>query len=222
MTGTVSQSRAAPRSPLARSDRRESCEAWPADLAYRCLPRQSIQGKHYTLSALRPRDVEVIRTWRNAQTDVLRQASPISPEDQRSYFEDTIRPSYLEEKPDLILFSLLAETELVAYAGLTHIDWHAARAELSFLVPPQRARDPLRYAQIFSETLELIAEVAFGDLKMNRIFAETFDTRGAHIAILESMGYRQEGRMRQHVSVEGELVDSLIHAHLREDWIHER
>ncbi len=195
---------------------RSSAEAPPASHA--CLPGPPLRLDTHSVCPLREQDIEAIRVWRNTQIDVLRQAAPITPDEQQRYFDEVVRPTFRERRPKIILLSLLRSHICVGYCGLTNLDWVAGRAEISFLLDPMRARDPRIYREDMSACLELLSHTAFERLGLNRLFAETFDIRPNHIAILEAHGYEQEGRMREHVTVRGARVDALIHGMLASDW----
>jgi RimJ/RimL family protein N-acetyltransferase len=151
-----------------------------------------------------------VRTWRNAQIDVLRQSVPLSVADQDQYFSGTIRPQLDELRPAQILFALLEREHLIGYGGLVHISWEHLRAEMSFLVDPERASGSA-YPQdlaVFSKLMERAA----GDLGLHRLTVETFAGRVEHIKALEQAGFALEGRLRDHVRTDSGYQDSLIHA----------
>lgn len=178
---------------------------------YRCLSARTFGEGAYALRAVQPGDVEPIRLWRNAQLDVLRQARPISPEDQQAYFNEWMFPDYDRQNPRNILLTYLESDTPIGYGGLVHIEWEHARAEISFLLEPQLARDPARYHGLFETFLRLIRQVAFDDLKLHRLFTETYAFRDEHIATLERSGFFREGTLRDHVIVNDEPMDSIIH-----------
>jgi len=169
----------------------------------------------YAVRSIAREDMEPIRRWRNAQMDVLRQPAEISPAEQERYFELAIEPTFKQQRPRQILLTLLEDGEPVGYGGLTNLDWDARRAELSFLVAPERAADPDVYERDFRAFLELAVDgVALRDLNLHRVFAETYDVRPHHVSILESFGFVPEGRMRDHVRVGDRYVDSLLHGYV--------
>lgn len=173
----------------------------------------------YQLVPIRLADREAIRQWRNAQLDVLRQATPLTAEQQDHYFQQVVAPLFEQPQPGQLLFSLLHRGELVAYGGLVHIAWADRRAEVSFLTDPQRGQDPATYRADFRAHLHLLGQVAFAELKFNRLFTETYDIRPAHVAILEEAGFQLEGRLRQHIQLAtGTFVDSLFHGQLIADY----
>jgi len=186
---------------------------------YRPLPHPAYTYQDYRLTPIRYEDREAIRSWRNAQLQVLRQAAPLTAEQQDQYFQKVVLPLFEQEKPGQLLFSLLHREQLVAYGGLVHISWLDGRAEVSFLADPARVADAATYRQDFLAHLRLLGQVAFDDLKLNRLFTETYDIRPAHVAILEEAGFRLEGRLRQHVRPTPDtFADSLMHGQLAADY----
>ena len=162
-------------------------------------------------------DVELIRHWRNAQMDVLRQTSPIGFEQQQAYFANSIWPTLEQAQPTNILVTYHRDGRPIGYGGLVHVAWEHLRAEVSFLLAPELAADRASYAECFSVYLALIKQLGFSALGFQRLFTETYAMRTDHIAILERNGFVREGRMRRHVGIDGEFVDSLIHGCLRDN-----
>ncbi|PSR52455.1 ribosomal-protein-serine acetyltransferase [Adhaeribacter arboris] len=183
---------------------------------YQALAKESYHFEGYSIVALRERDIYLIKDWRNSQLTVLRQKTPLTNTDQENYYRRAVLPTFTQEQPKIILFSFLQNETCIGYGGLTNIDWESRRIELSFLVDPAIYQDQKRYHLSFSAFITLIKQVTFEDLKFNRIFTETYDIRPYHIAILEQNGFRFEGRMRQHVVIDQQLVDSLLHGFLKE------
>jgi RimJ/RimL family protein N-acetyltransferase len=183
---------------------------------YQCLQINEYRYEEYSLVAIREQDIMLIKEWRNAQIAILRQKELLNDEGQRRYFKQVIWPSFELDKPEQLLFSFLKNNELIGYGGIVHTNWIDKRGEVSFLVDPIRANDPAIYHQDYLTYLRLLKQVAYLGLQFNRLFAETFDIRPRHIGILEEAGFRLEGRMKQHVYIDGRFVDSLIHGHLKE------
>lgn len=183
---------------------------------YKCLKQQIVELDGYALVPIREEDIFLIKKWRNEQIDVLRQKRPLTDEDQRRYYETQIRPSFRQEEPDMVLFSYLKDGRCIGYGGLTHIDWEARRAELSFLLDTERTRDLEPYMYEFTVYLTMLKKIAFEQLGLQRIFSETFDIRPYIVETLEKNGFVFEGRLRRHVYIRGSYVDSLIHGCLKE------
>lgn len=187
---------------------------WPA--GYSCLRGGSRLEGAYLLRPIHLADAEPIRSWRNDQLDVLRQATPLSTEEQRAYFDDVVRLELLADRPSQVLFTLESEGVRVSYGGLVHIAWEHRRAEVSFLADPARIQRGL-YEQDMSTFLRMICSVARVDFGFHRLFTETYAIRDAHIATLQDAGFSLEGTLRDHVIIDDEYVDSLIHGRILDE-----
>jgi 2-polyprenyl-3-methyl-5-hydroxy-6-metoxy-1,4-benzoquinol methylase/RimJ/RimL family protein N-acetyltransferase len=185
---------------------------------YACFKRQRISYQGYTIRTVEPGDIEYIRQWRNAQIDVLRQNKEISPAEQLTYYEQQIWPTLADLHPPNLLVAYLKGDRLIGYGGLVHIAWEHHRAEVSFLLDPVRTSDPHSYGEDFLAFLYLIKTLAFGDLKLQRLFTETYSTRRHHISVLEAAAFSLEGVLRRHVILNGRPVDSLIHGCLSDSF----
>lgn len=175
------------------------------------MSETSFVNGDYALTPVRQEDIENIRNWRNSQLDVLRQPKPISRAEQQIYYDDNIWPAMRQKEPDTVLLSYFMKGVLIGYGGLVHISWQDRRGEVSFLLDPSLPKLRETYGVIFSNFLELLKRIAFEQLALNRIFTETYDIRDEHIKVLESSGFVREGVMRQHVIINGEMTDSVIH-----------
>lgn len=178
---------------------------------YACLPDAPITDGAFSLATVQDAHIERIREWRNVQMDVLRQSKPISREQQERYYEERIWPTLESPQPDNILLIFREGDRPVGYCGLVHVAWEHRRAEVSFLLDPDLAKDAAGYARYFSACLGLLRRLAFDALGFHRLHAETYAVRVEHIRVLESCGFRLEGRLRDHVWIDGTTVDSLIH-----------
>jgi RimJ/RimL family protein N-acetyltransferase len=186
--------------------------------AYACMPNPVIMSGPISITAVQPCEIEAIRRWRNDQMDVLRQTEPILPKQQRQYYETKIWPELRLPCPRQMLLSIHENEHHIGYGGLVHISWPNSRAEVSFLVDTALTIDEARHAQLFRDYLRLIKTLAFRDLGLHRLYTETFSHRSMHLRVLEENGFVLEGRLRNHVRVNGLPYDSILHGCLRDDY----
>ncbi len=184
---------------------------------YLILKNQYCLANH-CLVALRKEDIQLIRKWRNDQIGILRQRKPLSISEQKKYYDNIMRQTFSQKRPESILFSFLFNNICIGYGGFVHIDWISRRAELSFIVDTKRSKDKNIYKADFNAFLVLIKKIAFTELKFNRIFTETYDIRPFHISVLEKSGFELEGRLREHTKISNTYLDSLIHGFLRSQF----
>jgi RimJ/RimL family protein N-acetyltransferase len=70
---------------------------------------------------------------------------------------------------------------------------------------------------IATEALIAVTDHAFANHDLCRVFAHVFDWNGASARVLEKAGYAFEGRMRKSVTKEGQTIDQLMYAMIREE-----
>ena len=178
---------------------------------YTCMARQSFRRGNREVRTIQPADIELIRVWRNAQMDVLRQSKPIEAAEQVDYYTRHIWTTMKLPQPSNILITYLQNGHLIGYGGLVHIQWEHRRAEVSFLVDPLRTENESGYREDLLVFFDLMKELAFEELGLNRLFTETYAMRAKHIEALEAANLIREGVLREHVMNGGKFVDSLIH-----------
>ena len=173
------------------------------------------------LRDLQATDMESLRRWRNAQTDILRHPAPLSVEDQQAYWTDVIQPMLAQplHQRSQVLWAYTENGALIGYGGLTYIDWAAKRSELAFLLDPALNEPTERFQRYWSSFLALVLPKAFDELGLNRVFTETYDHRPYSYPVLESHGFRCEGRLKDHrwIAALGRTVDSVFYGCLASD-----
>lgn len=184
---------------------------------YACMPRARLDDGPFWIEAVQPEHIEAIRLWRNAQIDILRQAAPLTPEQQERYYAQRIWPGMSEAAPADLLVSYLMENRLIGYGGLVHLAWEHKRGEVSFLLDPQFNTPLEKYDRLFRTFLGLIKRLAFEDLGLLRLTTEAYAIRPQVVATLEDCGFRREGVLRQHVLIDGRPVDSILQGCLKAD-----
>jgi RimJ/RimL family protein N-acetyltransferase len=187
-------------------------------MKFKVLDKNRFELGNYAVVPFRDEDKYEIKVWRNQQMDVLRQKELLTDKDQENYYASYILPSFSLEYPRIMLFSFLENEKCIGYGGLTNIDWESKRIELSFLMNHERAVDIDLYRKDFTTFLTLMKKIVFEELKFNRMFTETYDRRPLHIQILEENGFRPEGRMKEHVLIDGVFTDSLLHGFIKKDY----
>jgi len=178
---------------------------------YACMTRPTVTSGAFSLSAVEPEHIEAIRQWRNAQLDVLRQSVEIGPDDQIAYYRKHVWPDKTSKTPAQILLIYCQGARPIGYGGLVHISWEHKYAEVSFLLDPELEREPITRADLFLTFLGLLQTVAFGDLRFDWIFTETYSKRIRHIETLEKAGFVRDGRLRDQLGTAETPSHSIFH-----------
>jgi len=182
--------------------------------SYHCLKRQEYILGDYSLVPLRYEDRFDIMNWRNEQIYHLRQARPLTEEDQQFYFDNVVAKLFDQPKPDQILFSFLEKGRCVGYGGLVHINWIDRNAEISFLM--DTGLEVKHFAEYWSIYLTMLKELSFADLDLHKVYTYAFDLRPHLYAVLEANGFVREATLKEHCLFEGLYKDVVIHAYVND------
>lgn len=177
---------------------------------YICLKQQEFSLGDYKLVPLRYEDRFLIMKWRNEQIYHLRQASPLTEEDQQRYFDNVVAKLYDNPKPDQILFSYLENDTCIGYGGLVHINWVDRNAEISFIMDTRLEKE--HFAKHWSNYLTMLKVVAFKDIGLHKIYTYAFDLRPHLYPIFEIAGFVREATLKDHCCYNGEYKDVIIHS----------
>lgn len=68
------------------------------------------------------------------------------------------------------------------------------------------------------EVLPVLLDHAFGDLALHRLEADVDPRNAPSLHLLESMGFRREGYLRERYHMAGEVQDAVIFGLLEDEW----
>ncbi len=101
---------------------------------------------------------------------------------------------------------------VVGTCTLGGIDWENRRAEIGFaLVRASWGQGPM------PDALAALIDHAFGALGLHRIEADVDPRNTVSLRLLERLGFRREGHLRERYFKDGEIQDSLMLGLLRSD-----
>ena len=177
---------------------------------YICLKQQQYFLGDYSIVPLRYEDRFDIMKWRNEQIYHLRQARPLTEEDQQCYFDNVVAKLYDTPKPNQILFSYMEKGVCIGYGGLVHINWIDNNAEISFIMDTKLEKE--HFKEHWSNYLTMLKRVAFEDLGLHKMYTYAFDLRPLLYPIFESEGFIREANLKDHCFYNGEYKDVVIHS----------
>ena len=103
---------------------------------------------------------------------------------------------------------------LVGTCTLSQLDSTNRRAELGFALG--KAFWGRGY---MAAALPAVIEFAFGQLGLQRLFADVDPRNAPSIRALEGLGFRPEGILREHYLAQGEPQDAVVYGLLRREWL---
>ncbi|PLK42574.1 GNAT family N-acetyltransferase [Emticicia sp. TH156] len=177
---------------------------------YACLTQQIFGSEKYAIVPLRDQDKYDIMQWRNEQIYHLRQAAPLTTQQQEWYFDKVVAQLFETAKPAQLLFSYLENDTCIGYGGLVHINWTDRHAEISFIMKTSLEKDFFEFH--WRTYLSLIEKVAFEELNLHKIFTYAFNLRPHLYVAIEKSNYQLEATLPGHCLFEGKFIDVLIHS----------
>lgn len=169
-----------------------------------------LESNGFHIESLRDGDKYEIMDIRNQQIYHLRQNEPLTKEKQEHYFATVVAGLFEQEKPSQLLFSFFENGNFIGYGGLVHINWVDKNAEISFVMKTELEKDS--FAKYWSNYLKLIEKLAFEELNFHKIFTYAFDLRPHLYSVLESCGFKEEARLKEHCLFDGQFLDVVYHA----------
>lgn len=179
-------------------------------MKYKCLDQQVYRKGVYAIVPLRAVDKFSIMKWRNEQIYHLRQEKELSEADQEKYFSTVVADLFQKDKPGQVLFSYMENDRCIGYGGLVHINWKDRHAEISFVIDTSLEND--FFQEHWVTYLSLIGQVAFEGLGLHKIFTYAFDLRPQLYVAVETAGFEQEARLKNHCFFDRKYIDVVIHS----------
>ena len=167
-----------------------------------------IDGESVTLRTIEEEDLPYLQRQVNDPTvwRAIGRTDPINAEQERDFFEDVVCE-------DGSVQLLVCDDDPVGTVGLYLEEGAARTAELGYWIAPDDHGNGYG-----SEAATLLTEYGFDQRGCHRIEARVFEYNDASQALLESIGFTQEGRRREAAFIDGKYQDILWYGVLAEEW----
>lgn len=120
--------------------------------------------------------------------------------------------AYVTKEETETTFAIATASEAIGCIGLRiGGDVHRKTAELGYWLA-----ESFWGKGIMTEAVNAIMSYAFGPLDLLRVYAEPFASNAASIRLLEKASFACEGRLRAHVFKDGQVLDALVYAKIRD------
>ena len=117
---------------------------------------------------------------------------------------------YPESTPTEMVFRIEHGKDLVGEIRFKSLRWFNRKAELSIIIKKEFQK------QGFGKSaLKLIVDYAFNKMNLHRLEAEVIETNFPSIKLVEQLGFKLEGKLREAKYTEGGYVDILRYGILR-------
>lgn len=147
-------------------------------------------------------DAEVVRYWSRPPVADLAAASALLDEFQEGFF-----------RRRAFQWGIAQGKDLIGTCVLTGLSFPHRRAEIGFVL----RRD--RWGQgLASEALGVLFAFCFGTLALHRLEADVDPDNERSLRLLERLGFRREGRLRERWQTYGQPRDGIFLGLLRREW----
>lgn len=181
-------------------------------------------GDGIGLHAWEDEDIEFFQAQRNR--DVIRRPlTDVAPRNRQQVEELLEERLYGEDDDGIVFLVCTGDTEALRTgdeAALTRvgevaIPWvnqpHGAGMLMYWVAPEHQGNGYV------SAATALLLDYAFGERRLHKVWAMVIEPNDPSRAVLEKLGFEQEGHYRKEVFYEGEFVDARRYGMLAEDWL---
>ena len=167
-----------------------------------------IEGDHVSLRPIERDDADFLqRGW--SDPEVRTQIGVGRPRNQDQIQE------YIEgyhEGGDGAVLLICLDDDPIGEVSVKDLD--STRPELTCWLTPKYHSESYG-----SEANVLFIDYVFETFEIRGLQARAFASNEPSCAVLEKLGFTQEGRLREHRFVEGDYIDVVLYGLLREEWV---
>lgn len=160
-----------------------------------------------TLRTIEPEDAEFVQQGRN-NPEIRVPLGTYGPENVPAIESDI---EDLGEDRDNV--SLLVCDGDEPIGEVTAMKLHHTRPHLAYWLLPEHQGEGY-----MAEALECFIDHLLDTYEIHGLAADAFHTNDASRGVLDSLGFQEEGRLREHRFRRGEYVDTIQHGLLRSEW----
>lgn len=164
------------------------------------------------LRAIEEKDLPLISAWRSDPEvyEYFYEYLPISVAQQILWHQQQLK------KADEINFVVsLHDGTAIGTVSILHLDTRNRKAEWGRLIIGPKEYRAGGYGR---EVEKLILEYTFNHLNLNKLYCEVLEKNTKVINLHKKNGFKEEGRLREHIYKNGEYVDVVVLALLSEDY----
>jgi ribosomal-protein-alanine N-acetyltransferase len=170
-----------------------------------------IQGKLVRLRPPKPEDAAVMITWFEDMevTRFLLLRHPPSMDMEKEWFDKMAR------SPDDVVWVIEYKDQVVGTTAIHLIDWKNGSASTGTVIGDKSAWGK----GLGRELMQLRARYAFTQLPLRKLKSGYLDGNEASARAQAAAGYREVGRHREDMFVDGRWRDLVLTEVMREDWL---
>lgn len=120
---------------------------------------------------------------------------------------------YPKGTPTELLYKIYDENNLAGYIKLTRIRWFNRKAEISIMIKKEFQKKGFG-----TKVMRGIINYAFTKMNLHRLEAEVLEFNEPSIKLMEKLGFKREGSLREAKYNDGKYWDIYRYGLLRNEW----
>ena len=176
-----------------------------------------IKGVKVGLRAIEKEDLVLLRDWRNLEffRKNFREVRELSLSDQDAWF-DSLQKS--RSNNYMFMIVRLEDNSPIGACGLLYINWIIRSADFSFYIGVENLY--IDQEGLALEATSLLIAYGFENLNLNKIWMELYEFDILKNTFFrETLGFRQDGCLRQNCFENGKYWNSYIISLLKEEYV---
>ncbi len=170
-----------------------------------------VLNEEYRLRTWMPRDVSSLAKYANNRKIWLNLRDgfphPYTEDDAVDHIER------VKDQEPVTAFAIASENEAIGGIGI-HLQQDVSRrsAEIGYWLG-----EPFWGKGVATLALSAVVDYAFANFDLVRLYANVFESNPASARVLEKAGFTLESRERKSITKDGETMDALVYALIREN-----
>ena len=152
-----------------------------------------LKGRTVILRSVKQSDLKLFRDWRNSAVirEFNTQFTLLNMVQQNFWFD-----SLSDKKKDKSMFTITEKKNTsIGICGLTNIDWKNRNASIAIII----GKPHLHSKGFGTESLDLLLEYGFKELKLHRIVADILEFNHKSIVFFEKFGFKLDAVFRDYL-----------------------
>jgi len=121
--------------------------------------------------------------------------------------------TYPAKMPAEIYFRIEKENELIGEVNLSRIRWYNRKCEISILIKKE-----WQGKGFGKEAMKEIINFAFNRMNLHRLEAEVIEFNEVSLKLIEGLGFKREGKLREAKYFNGKYWDIIRFGLLKNEW----
>ncbi|WP_414583207.1 GNAT family N-acetyltransferase [Scytonema sp. PCC 10023] len=166
------------------------------------------EGSLVRLTHMQEEDLYFLYMWFMESQEARMTCKPI-----KNLSLEQWKQQFRESKPCKLAVRRITDNQLIGRISCFNFNIRNRSVEIGYLTG-----SPYRGQGYTKQVLQLLIDYLFNTIGLNKVMAQTGAFNQASIALLTSLGFQQDGRLRQHHELDGKLYDDFIFSILAEEF----